>query len=73
MALPRTITSNEFYIALRDAGILREEDGAKRVVIDANEHDAVMIYVERYGDERLLNVVTTLNGIEISSVPADGS
>jgi hypothetical protein len=40
------------------------------VIIDITADRAVVMYVERYGDERILDLVQTLNGIEIAGVPA---
>ena len=65
---PRRITGNRFLEALRDAGIIRQDDLIRRVVIDADVSNSVMVYVERFGDTRILSVVTTLDGIEITGV-----
>jgi hypothetical protein len=62
---PRIITSDAFHDALVAAGVIRAEDGYRRIVIDAQESRPVMIYAERFGDERLLSVVTTLEGVEV--------
>ncbi|HWD45896.1 MAG TPA: hypothetical protein VHM23_19660 [Actinomycetota bacterium] len=67
----RVVSTKAFYQALVAAGVLREDETIRRVVIDANAGDVVVMYVERWGDERLLQVATTLDGIEVSSVPAD--
>jgi hypothetical protein len=64
-AAPRIITSNAFHDALVAAGVIRAEDGYRKIVIVAEAHDAVMIYAERFGDERLLGVAMTLDGIEV--------
>ncbi len=45
--------------------MIRAEDGYRRIVIDAQESRPVMIYAERFGDERLLDVARTLDGIEV--------
>ncbi len=67
---PRRIAPREFYQALVDAGVVCGDDSIYRVVIDVDpKNPAVVIYVERWGDERLLNVVTTLDGVEIRGVP----
>lgn len=71
--LPKPILSDEFYTALRDAGVVRDLDSCTRIVIDAQQREPVRLYVERWGDERLLNVATALNGIEITSAPAGQS
>jgi hypothetical protein len=60
------------YDALRDAGIIRENGYVRRVIIDINVTNAVVIHVERYGDERLLDVIRTLDGAEIrTGTPAE--
>jgi hypothetical protein len=68
------ITGDTLWRALVAAGVFREEEGDERVrrfVIDAETGHPVIIYVERWGDERLLHVAPTLNGVEIRGVPAD--
>lgn len=49
--------SPELYDALRLAGIIHEGDHVRRVIIDINVSDAVIVYIERYGDSRLLDLV----------------
>lgn len=63
------LIGKRFIKAMVDAGIVRAEDNATRVVIDARADGVVTLYVERFGDERLLGVVTTLEGIAISEIP----
>jgi len=62
---PRAVHGMAFLDVLAEAGII---DGhtVRRVVIDVPFDDAVRVYVERVGDERLLNMATTLEGIEIT-------
>lgn len=67
----RRIHSQELFQALTDAGIIKHGEWVRRVVIDAQVNHAVTVYVERYGDERLLAVATALDGVEISGVPAE--
>lgn len=58
------IMSERFAKALQDAGIV--DDGhICRVVIDAQSGHALMVHVEYFGDEKILNVVRVLDGIEI--------
>jgi hypothetical protein len=64
------IHSKSLFEALVKAGVVREDEQIRRIVVDAQAGSAVRIYVDRFGDERLLQVVPTLDGIEISSVPA---
>jgi hypothetical protein len=68
--MPAVITAEAFARALAGAGVIHDIHRVRRVVVDAEAGSAVRVYVERYGDERLLNVVPTLNGIEIIGVPA---
>lgn len=53
---PHPILGRKFMEALAEAGILRVEDRIRRVIIDASMDGAVLMYVERYGDDRLLSV-----------------
>lgn len=70
MGRPRVIRAERFCQALAEAGVIQEDlNYVRRVVIDVQAGHVVVIYVERFGDERLLNVAMTLEGIEVSSVP----
>jgi hypothetical protein len=62
------ITSDAFQKALIEAGVIRFEDRVRRVVIDATVNEATVMYVERFGDEKLLEVVPALVGVEIRAV-----
>lgn len=62
----RWLDSKRMFAALRDAGLLPEHDSVQRVVIDIRVGDAVVVHVQRVADERLLSVVPTLDGMEIS-------
>lgn len=62
---PSRIMSNKFFDALLASGIVSKEEFVRRVVIDATVGEAVVLYVERYGDSRLLEVVPALTGVEI--------
>ncbi len=62
---PQRIHSRKMLDALIEAGIIRREDYVRRVVIDVQVGCAVILHVERFGDERLLNVARTLDGTEI--------
>ena len=50
---------------LEEAGIIKSEDKIYRVIIDANVGDALRIYVCRYGDEHITQVIEAA-GIEIT-------
>lgn len=54
----------QFIRALIDAGIVPDETVS--VVIEANAKNVVTIYVQQFGDQRLLNVTQTLQGAVIS-------
>jgi hypothetical protein len=58
------LTAKTFFKALVDAGIVQENTA--RVIIDLNRGDVPILYIEQYGDTRLLNLVRTLDGITIS-------
>lgn len=64
---PLRITAKRFHDALVSAGVIRANEYYRRIVIDAQQGEAVVIYAERYADERLLDVVLTLEGVEIRS------
>lgn len=66
------IRSETFIAALEDAGVLTETGGVIRVVIDAKCGDIPKVYVEMAGDEHLLRVTQTLEGIEIDRTGPDG-
>lgn len=58
--------SEELWNALRDSGIVREDDYVRRVVIDIDVRSAVTIYIERYADTRALELLPVLGqGAEI--------
>lgn len=66
---PRRITSEHLHDALVNAGVVRAEEHIRRIVIDAQAGQAVVIHVERFGDARLLDVVRGLDGVEIREAP----
>lgn len=70
---PRRIHGRKFLEALAEAGIIDPGDFIRRVVIDASVDGAVVIYVERFGDDRLLSVAlapfSESGGLVISRVP----
>jgi hypothetical protein len=68
MTTPRLVHAHEFFSALVKAGIFTEADGESihRVVIDIKQGEFVMMYVEMLGDERVLGVATSLDGIQIN-------
>lgn len=52
--------SQEIYDALTAAGIIREGDRVRRVIIDINVTDAVTVYIERYADTRVLELLPVI-------------
>lgn len=48
-----------------DAGIIRPGEYVRRVVIDAQVNHAVVVHIERYGDDRFLRVARDLDGLVI--------
>ncbi len=65
----QVITSKTFWEAFVSAGVVRKDESIQHIVIDAKMNDVVRMYIERAGDTRLLDVVTTLEGIEVTSKP----
>ena len=57
--------NQDLFNALKEAGIIHENDYVRRVVIDVCVGRAVMIHVERYGDERLIQVIKNMDGVEV--------
>lgn len=60
--------SPELFAALKTAGFA--DENTRRVVIDMPVHGMVTVFVEKYADSRVIDVVTTLDGIEIKSITA---
>lgn len=65
------ITSDAFFEALIAADVFRSGERIRRVVIDAQAGWALKVYVERLGDDRILSVIPTLDGIEVSEESRD--
>ena len=63
--------SQEVWEALLASGIVREGDFVRRVVIDIDVRSAVTVYIERYADNRMLDVVLPVLGgrVDIRGVP----
>jgi hypothetical protein len=68
MSLPRVVRSDQVFKVLAETGLFDNTSGdlVSRVVIDLKATDVPVIHVEFIGDERLLKVTKTLEGIEIS-------
>jgi hypothetical protein len=70
------IHGRKFLEALAETGIISVDDHIRRVIIDASVDSAVTMYVERFGDERLLSVsfagfAKSGGGLVIRTVPFD--
>lgn len=59
------VLATAILAAMEDAGIIRREDRVRRVVIDLPVGEVATIHVERVGDQKLLNVIPSLAGVEI--------
>ena len=59
------ITGPAFIQALQDAGILNPDDRIRRVVIDARHTHVVVMHIELAGDQGLLTVVPSLEGVKV--------
>lgn len=62
---PSRIHGRKVLLALADAGIIRNDEYVRRVIIDLPVDGAAVMYVEWFADHRLLDLVHTLGGIEI--------
>lgn len=58
--------ANAMFAALEAAGIC--DTSTQRVVIDIQAGAIPIIYIQKLADERLLNVIPTLEGVEIRVV-----
>jgi len=62
------ITGEQFIHMLAEAGVLRDDDPIRRVVIDAEVGDSCRLYVEMLGDERMLELTQGARGIEMKVI-----
>jgi hypothetical protein len=60
--------NSELFKALESAGIA--DSNTRRVVIDIAVDSVVKVFVEKYADARIINVVTELDGVHIRSITA---
>lgn len=72
MAKPMVITAEAFGRALAEAGIIHDPHRVARIVIDAQAGHVVIMHVQYFGDERLLQVAMTLDGIKVTTGGDDG-
>lgn len=66
--LPRRIHGRHFLEALMGAGVISPGSYVRRIVIDASIDSAVKVYIERIGDERILDVAPLLTGLNVRTV-----
>ena len=67
MAIP--VTSDKVFKLLEEAGLFSPEDRTTRVVIDLQVGHVAKMYVERFVDKRILDVLpTALQGVRIVAV-----
>lgn len=59
------LTGDAFGEALHAAGILPDHRRVARVVIDARPGHALVMHVQYLADERILDVVPGLDGVQI--------
>lgn len=65
------IVGNAVIDALLEAGIVTPDQHVRRVVIDVQVGEPVVMHVERFGDERVLRVLPALRGTEVRLSPAE--
>jgi hypothetical protein len=63
------ITSEAFAQKLIDLGIVENLGRIRRVVIDAQGGHVLIVHVEYHGDTRWLEVIRTLDGVEVRTQP----
>jgi hypothetical protein len=69
----RALHTNAFWRALVDAGVFHQDDKIVRCIIDMKAGDPVVMHIQRWGDERLLEVDwAMLQEAEIREVGKDG-
>ena len=59
------ITGRKFLLYLMDQGIIQRGDYVRRVIIDADCNDVVRLYVERFGDDRVLTLNLNGEGLQV--------
>lgn len=70
---PRVILSDEFHQALISARVVSGDERIRRLVIDAQAGHVLMVHVERSGDERLLQVLPSLVGVDVITGQPEGA
>ncbi len=67
MSEHRRIKSETFVQALHRSGVVPDPLTIRRVVIDAQAGNVLLIYLETFGDERILDVALTLEGVKVTA------
>jgi hypothetical protein len=67
MSVPKLVTSEAVFKAMAATGAFDFADGntVRRVVIDLRAGSLPVVHVELHGDERLLDVVPSLVGVQV--------
>lgn len=65
----KILSVREFSQALIDAGIIPDDFRVRRLVIDVDaDKTAVVMHVEQWGDRRMIQIVPSLEGVQIHEV-----
>lgn len=65
----KILSVREFSQALIDAGIIPDDFRVRRFVIDVDaDKTAVVMHVEQWGDRRMIQIVPSLEGVQIHEV-----
>ena len=59
------LVSDKVAQALEAAGFISHSDKIRRIVIDLQAGHAAVMHIERYVDEPILDVISTLDGIQV--------
>jgi len=59
------LLADTFHEALVAVGVVGDGEQIRRIVIDALVGEPVVMHIERFGDLRLIDVVSTLHGVQI--------
>lgn len=63
--------ANKLHGELVRAGIVGADERIRRIVIDIDVSSVPVMYIERYCDERILDVIPALAAVEIRTTPED--
>jgi hypothetical protein len=65
---PKVISADTMWKAMVAAGVFRENDRIYRCIIDMEAGHPVVMHIQRWDDERLLEVAPLLKAAEIREV-----